>query len=420
MRAHVGSGEVRGTVGVPGSKSYTIRAALCAAIADGESIILGALKSDDSSAVLDCIQALGAGVSESAECITVRGGALRASTRALWCRESGATFRFMAALAATVPGRTVLKCAPSLARRPMQPLVDAIRQLGVGCEFDAVSGTLVVMGQLQPAAQVTLRADISSQFLSAMLLSGPRYDDGLQVDVPSPVVSERYIRMTEECMRRFGVEVHVLDDGHRFVVPGQRYVPTRYAVEGDWSGAAALLALGALAGDVYVTGLKETSLQADAAMIGILRQMCATVETGSNGVRTLRSQLCACSVDLGESIDLLPVACVLAAVAEGTTRLTGIARARDKESDRVAAMTAGLRTLGVSVEVDDDEMRVVGGVAHGGVVSSANDHRIAMAFGVLGAVVGDIVVDGAECVAKTYPRFWDTLRSLGVEVESDE
>ncbi len=421
MRAHVAKSTVEGVTRVPGSKSYTIRAALCAAMAHGDSLIEGALHSEDTTTVFECIAALGAGVSESAGIVRVRGGRLHADGQPLWCQESGATFRFLAALAATIPGVTTLRCAPSLARRPIQPLVDAIRQLGVLCQFDAESGTLSIVGQRQSMGHVLLQGDVSSQFLSAMLLSGPRFDEGLRIDLPSPVVSERYVEMTRACMCRFGVDVEVAMGGRKYTVPGGGYAPTDYLVEGDWSGAVAILALGALVGDVRVAGLNNRSLQADTAVAELLEHMGARVEIGSEEVRVVNSALVACTFDVAESIDLLPVACALAAAADGVTRFTGIARARDKESDRVSVMADGLRRLGVRVDVYDDEMSVWGGgVSHGGVVSSGDDHRIAMAFGVLGAMVGNIIVEDAGCVAKTYPTFWDTLSSLGVKVQFDE
>ncbi len=420
MRARVSASTAEGVVHAPGSKSYTIRAALCAAMAEGESLIAGALQSDDSAAVFDCVRGLGADVSDSEEGVVIRGGCLRPDVAPLWCRESGATFRFLAALAATIPGRTILRCAPSLARRPMQPLVDAIRQLGAECHFDSPTGTLTVGGRRQQRGHVRLRGDVSSQFLSAMLLSGPRYDEGLHIDVSSEIVSERYVQMTLSCMREFGVEVRVSEGGRRFAVPAGGYVPIRYMVEGDWSAGAALLGLGALAGDVRVLGLCRTSLQADVVMVALLQRINAQVHLDGTGVRTQKSALEGVTFDLAESIDLLPVACVLAATADGVTRLTGIARARDKESDRVAAMAEGLTRLGVRVDVEADEMRVWGGAVHGGVISSAGDHRIAMAFGALGAAIGDIVVDDAGCVSKTFPGFWESLSSLGVKVQFDE
>ncbi len=416
MKVIVKRSDVAGMVVIPGSKSYTIRAVMCAAMAKGESIIENALESEDTHAVLECVRALGADVSRSSRGLLVHGTDLHESVNPLWCRESGATLRFLAAVAATIPGRSVLRCAPSLARRPMGPLLDAIRQLGVKCSFDVADGELVVEGRRAQSSRVMLRGDISSQFVSAMLLSGPRYAGGLHVHVASSLVSERYLQMTVQCMRRFGAGVRVLEGERAFFVPGGGYTPTDYVVEGDWSAAAAILALGTLSGKVGASGLDTASVQADAAMVSLLQLMGASVTTHSHGVTTEKTSLHACTFDLEESIDLLPVACVLAAVAEGVTRFTRIGRARDKESDRVAAMADGLRLLGIRVEVDADEMRVWGGTAQGGVVSSAGDHRVAMAFGVLGTVVGDITIEDAGCVSKTYPSFWETMEQLGVEV----
>jgi len=419
MRVRIGRSDARGSVRVPGSKSYTIRAALCAGMAVGESVIAGALRSDDTAAVLDCLSRLGVGVREVDGTLRVRGGVLQCAGDPLWCRESGATFRFMAALAATMPGVTRLRCAPSLARRPMQPLLDALRRLGAAADFDVLTGTLVVRGERRRFGHAVIRGDVSSQFLSALLLTGPRYDDGLRIELSSPLVSERYAAMTIECMRRFGAEVVVSDGGYVYEAGGP-YRPTRYVVEGDWSGAAAFLALGAACGEVAAVELHPDSLQADAAMIDLLERMGAVVECEAGQVTVCRSSLVACDARLSEAIDLLPVVCALGAVARGTTVLTGIARARDKESDRVAAMAEGLAHLGVPVDVTENEMQIRGGMAHGGEVSSAGDHRIAMAFGVIGAAVGDVVIDGAECVSKTYPSFWQTLSDLGVEVMPDE
>ncbi len=420
MRVHIAPSRVCGLVHVPGSKSYTIRAAVCAAIADGESVISGAQISDDATAAFQCLRQLGPGIGDVDDLIHVEGGDLHAPREALWCGESGATFRFLAALAATVPGETTLRCAPSLARRPMAPLVDAILQLSVPCRFDAATGTLVVYGRRQSSGLVTLRADVSSQFLSAMLMSGPRYEAGLRVKLSTPVVSERYVEMTKACMCAFGADVGALQNNDEFVVSAGGLVPARYSVEGDWSGAAALLALGALVGDVRVATLWETSLQADVKILSLLERMGAGVNVVDGIVGVTQAPLDACDFQLSDAIDLLPVACALAATARGVTKLSGIARARDKESDRVTAMADGLTRLGVDVEVGEDEMRIRGGVARGGSVSSAGDHRIAMAFGILGAAVGDITVDGAECVSKTYPGFWNVLTGLGVKVTSDE
>jgi 3-phosphoshikimate 1-carboxyvinyltransferase len=352
--------------------------------------------------------------------VRVRGGRLHAVEEPLWCRESGATLRFLAAIAATVLGKTTLRCAPSLARRPIQPLLEAIRQLGVECDFESASGTLNVVGRRQRSGHVVIRGDVSSQFLSALLMSGVRYEDGLSITLSSPLVSERYVDMTRGCMEHFGARIHVSENREEYRVYGSGLTPAHYVVEGDWSGAAAVLALGALSGVVEVSELYPTSLQADVAMLELLAKTGAQVEVIPGSVIVSRARVEPFMADLAAAIDLLPVACALAAMAHGVTTLNGIARARDKESDRVAAMAEGLTRIGVRVEVDDDRMRVWGGNAKGAVVSSAGDHRIAMAFGVLGAVVGDLVIEGAECVSKTYPGFWDMLVNLGVEATLDE
>ncbi len=419
MNAHVERSEPSGKVAVPGSKSYSIRAAVCASIALGESAIESVLVADDTGAAFECLEALGASVCRQPGVVLVRGGDLHPAD-SMQCRESGATFRFLLALAATIPGRTALHCAPSLARRPVAPLLDSLRQLGVECEFDAAAGTAVVSGRRLASGSVTLRGDTSSQFLSALLLSGPRCRGGLSVELSTPLVSRRYVSMTLACMREFGVEVQVSSDGRSYATPGGDFHAARYRVEGDWSAASALLALGALAGEVTVTNLAQESLQADAAMLTLLRRMGVDVSVEGASVRVRKSALNAVTFDLSECIDLLPAAAALAARADGTTALTGIGRAREKESDRVAAMLDGLRRLGIQAEAGEDEMRVRGGAGHGAVVWSAGDHRVAMAFCALGAVVGDVTVENAGCVAKTYPEFWRDVELLGVRVQLDE
>jgi len=419
MNVHIERSESSGNVAVPGSKSYSIRAAVCASIAHGESAIEDVLVADDTGAAFECLEALGASVSRQPGVVLVRGGDLHPAD-SLQCRESGATFRFLLALAATIPGSTVLHCAPSLARRPVVPLLDSLRQLGVECEFDAAAGTAVVPGRRLTSRRVSLRGDTSSQFLSALLLSGPRCRDGLSIELSTPLVSRRYASMTLACMREFGVEVRVSADGRSYATPGGDYHATRYRVEGDWSAASALLALGALAGDVTVTNLSPVSLQADAAMLAVLRRMGADASVEAASVTVRKSALHAVTFDLSECIDLLPAAAALAARTDGTTTLTGIGRAREKESDRVAAMLDGLRRLGIQAEAGEDEMRVRGGAGHGAVVSSAGDHRIAMAFCALGAAVGDVTIENAGCVAKTYPGFWRDVELLGVRAQCDE
>jgi len=420
MDAQIGESRPHGVVQPPGSKSYTIRAVACAALADGRSTLEGALDSEDSSAVKACARALGAAIRESDATLEIEGvGSLPQSTE-LQCGESGATFRFLLAVAAARPVRTILHCAPSLARRPVRTLLSSLESLGAVCELDERTGSVSVIGTTKPGGQVSLKGGISSQFLSGLLLSGPLYPEGLEVRLDVPTVSERYVAMTMRCMRAFGAEVTVSEGRRRYTVSPKRYRANRYAIEADWSAAAPLLALGAISGDVTVEGLHPDSLQADVRALSLLRSAGADVRPSSRGFRAVKGALNEFEVHLDDAIDLLPIAGVLGAVAPGMSELRGIQRARDKESDRVAAMVDGLRKCSVAARADQDQMTIAGGFARGGHVSAFNDHRIAMAFGVLGTATGDMRVQGAECVSKTYPHFWDDLKSLGVEVELHE
>ena len=420
MKALITRSSARGHIRAPGSKSYTIRAALCAAMAPGESVLEGTLEADDGAAILDCIAAFGADVSHQPDGVHIQGGTLSASQSPLQCRESAATLRFLMSLASTIPGQTILHCAPSLARRPVAPLADAIRQLGVACDVEPDSGSVTIAGKRSLQGSVRCPGNVSSQFLSAFLLAGPRYEEGFNIELETPAVSERYVAMTIQCMRSFGVTVEGDPSSSRFrTVPGG-YLPQTYAIEGDWSAASAILALGALGSSVTITGLNSLSLQADTAMLTLLRDMGVHLVEDSHGITIAQASLRATTMDLSIAIDLLPVASALAATAHGTTTFTGIRRARDKESDRVAAMANGLRAMGIKVDVGEDHFSVTGGNPTAAVVSSAGDHRIAMAFGLLGTVTGGTVVEGAECVSKTYPDFWTDLQRLGIEVRLHE
>ena len=234
MKALIARSRASGVVQAPGSKSYSIRAAVCAAMADGESVLDSLLEADDTAAAFECLGSLGAKVSRAADGVHVFGGALRATGSELHCRESAATLRFLMGLAATIPGATTFQCAAPLARRPVMPLVDAVRQLGAACDVDSETGSVTVVGVPAVNGKVRLRGDVSSQFLSALLLSGPRYGEGLEIELDTPLVSERYVMMTMECMRAFGADVRASADARSFrVLPGG-YSPQRYVVEGDW------------------------------------------------------------------------------------------------------------------------------------------------------------------------------------------
>jgi 3-phosphoshikimate 1-carboxyvinyltransferase len=225
--------------------------------------------------------------------------------------------------------------------------------------------------------------------------------------------------MTIECLEKFGIKVKYSTAVDEFEVGRQEYRPTRYEVQGDWSSASYFLALGAMAGGVQVTNLSSRSLQGDKMLVDLLRRMGAMVEIGRDSVAVRKSRLKAIRADLTDCIDLLPTVAALAAVADGETELTGIERARLKESDRVAAVREGLGRIGIRVVDAKNKLTITGGKPKGAVIDSKNDHRIAMAFSILGVLVGNTIIEGAECVNKTFPEFWAILKGIGGKVRLD-
>jgi 3-phosphoshikimate 1-carboxyvinyltransferase len=218
-------------------------------------------------------------------------------------------------------------------------------------------------------------------------------------------------------MRRFGIAVEAPADLMFFRVSKQDYRPAEYVVESDWSSASYLLALGAISGQIEVTNLNNYSFQGDRIMINLLQAMGTEVLVNENSVKVRKARLKAITADLTDCIDLLPTLAMLAAVADGESCFYGISRARFKESNRVLALKEGLERMGIPVIEEKDKLIIIGTKPAGAVIDSYDDHRIAMAFSILGAVTGNTIIEGAECVSKTYPHFWQTFEKLGGKVK---
>ena len=419
MRVSISKSEIKGEVRAPSSKSYTIRGLMCAALAKGESKIVYPLSSDDTEAALNVLSQIGVGISQEKDVWGVSGGSFHAPPSDLFCGDSAATLRFMTAICSLVPGKCRLTAGLSLSKRPVRPLVEALKQLGVKCSSQSEVPPVTVEGGRLNGGVTELPGDISSQFVSALLFIAPFAEEGMTIRLTTPLESKPYIEMTIDCLRQFGIKVKPSEVLMKFEIPRQIYRPARYVVEGDWSSASYLLALGAVAGEVKVKNLNPESLQGDKMVPNFLKQMGASVAVRKDTVTVSKSRLKAISADLSDCIDLLPTMAVLAAIAEGTSEFVGISRARIKESNRVAALREGLQKMGVEVKEEGDRLTIIGSRPKGAAIDSKSDHRIAMAFGVLGAAVGDMVITGAECVSKTYPEFWGVLKSLGGEVKID-
>lgn len=417
MKAIISKSEIKGKVVAPPSKSYTIRGLMCAALAKGESQIINPLTSDDTEAAGEVLGQVGVNIRKKEDLWQVQGGYFHEPTGDLFCRDSAATFRFMAAISSLIPGRCRLVPGPSLSKRPIRPLLEALSQLGVYCRAEGTS--VIVDGGRLKGGTTQLPGDVSSQFVSALLLISPLAEAGISIRLTTLSESRPYLKMTLDCLEKFGITVIASEDLREFKVSKQEYKPASYEVEGDWSSASYLLALGAVSGQVEVTNLNPESLQGDKIMLNLLKDMGAQVSVSNNSVRAQKSELRAIAADLSDCIDLLPTLAILAAVADGQSQFTGISRARLKESNRVLALREGLARIGIDVTEEEDKLTIIGSVPRGAAIDSRDDHRIAMAFSILGSVAGGTTINGAECVSKTYPEFWDMFKNLGGKVNLD-
>jgi 3-phosphoshikimate 1-carboxyvinyltransferase len=423
MKAVISKSVIKGSVSIPTSKSLTIRALMCAALSDGESEIIHPLVSDDTSAAVAVLEQLGANIHKGDGVWKVIGGKLHGTQADLHCGESAATLRFMTAICTLIPGHHRLVGGPSLSKRPVGALVNALQKLGVNITA-AKSGTppVVVEGGALQGGVTEIPDDVSSQFISALLLASPLAQKGVIIKLTTPLTSQPYVLMTLWCLKQFGINVK--REKNKFTILPQRFVPTSVEVEGDWSSASYFLALGALSEEgVIIRNLNTSSLQGDRVMLDYLRKIGAKVKVTGTDMTVSRHSLKGIHADLSDCIDLLPTVAALAALAKGKTELTGIGQARFKESNRVAAIRESLVKLGVAINEDENRLTINGGLSITGspiVLDSHGDHRIAMAFSVLGAASGNIIISGAECVTKTFPIYWDEFKKIGGEVKLDE
>ena len=416
MKVTIYKSIINGSVRAPSSKSYTIRALMCAAMASGKSRIHFALNSDDTKASLNVLRRVGVRIDQEGESLLVNGGIFHEAKCDLYCSDSATTLRFMTSIASVIPGKTRLIAGPTLVKRPIEPLIQVLRQIGVNCYLCENESTVVVEGGELKGGFVRLAGNVSSQFLSALLLVGPFAEKGIRINLSSPLQSKPYILMTIECLKNFGIHIEYSEDFTEFTVTKQLFRPTEYVVEGDWSSASYLLALGALSGKIEVTNLKLESLQGDKILLYFLRQMGALIESNEDFIIVKSTELRALKADLTDCIDLLPTMAILAATATGTSEFVGINRGRIKESNRVAAVVEGLRRMGLEIIEERDRLLITGDELHNAIIDSWKDHRIAMAFAILGMKNGEITINNADCVSKTFPGFWGMIKGVGGQI----
>ena len=405
-------------VRLPGSKSITNRALVCAALAEGETILEGALFADDTEAMVGAVRSLGAAVEGAPGAATMRvrgtGGDVGAAPDILIdARMSGTTGRFVAPVAALSARGATIDGHSQLRARPFGDLADALRGLGVSVELGGGDRLpMRVRGPIR-SGEATVAAHRSSQFLSGLMLAAPMVPGGLTLRIGAPMVSRPYVEMTAAIMRAFGAPVDVGADTVRIEGGGYRPVE-RFAVEPDASSASYFMAAAAVTGGtVLIEGLGAGSIQGDARFAAVIEAMGASVGQDATGTQVTGGPLRGVDVDLAEMSDTAPTLAAAAALADTPTVARGIGFVRGKESDRIAAVVAELARCGVQARERDDGFEVrPGPEVTGARIRTYDDHRIAMAFSVLGLVVPGIEIENPGCVAKTFPGFYEALDGL--------
>ncbi len=409
-----------GEIDVIPSKSAAHRLLICAALSEEPTEIICPAESLDIAATARCLGCLGAE-------ITFRDGVYSVSPvkkkdeAALSCGESGSTLRFLVPVAAALGGDVTFTGEGRLPERPISPLVHCLIFRGAAIDYDGTL-PLITRGGLR-GGRFTLPGNISSQFISGLIFALPLLSEDSEIDITGKIESLSYIKMTLDAVATFGIKAEM--QSNKIIIPGnQKYrSPGRLTVEGDWSNAAFWLCLGALSEEgITVHGLKSDSIQGDRAVLDILSRFGAEVTRGETCITVRKKTLSAVRIDASEIPDLVPVLSVVAAVANGETRITGAGRLRIKESDRIESTVNMLHSLGADAETLRDGIRIFGKrKLSGGHVNSANDHRIAMSAAIAAAVSDGVVnILGAEAVRKSYGDFYEKYAALGAVVNKKE
>lgn len=405
---------------VPGSKSYTQRALVLAALADGESVLHNPLIAEDTLLLLEALQDLGADIKIGEGNIRVIGTGGRISPlsdhRDISLGNNGTAMRLLISLAALGKGDYVLTGGERLRERPVRPLLDALAQLGAQAESlkaDGCPPVLVRGGGLRGG--IAVLEDIeSSQFVSSLLIAAPFADSDVRIEVRGEIPSRPYVDLTVKAMADFGVEAVEVPDGF-LVKPGRKYGARDYRIEGDVSSASYFFAAAALCGGrVRVSNINPETRQGDIGLLSVLEQMGCRIKKSSYGVEVEGGALTwgELTFDMGNMPDVAPTVAAVAAVRPGRTVITNIAHLRVKESDRIKALVAELRKTGVGAQELPDGLAIEGGNPRGATIETYNDHRIAMSFAVLGLAVPGMKIMDPVCVGKSFPDFWRVLESL--------
>lgn len=419
------SGPVAGTIRPPGSKSITNRALICAALAEGSTTLRGALDSEDTRVMIAALGAVGIAVESRDKATTLvvagQGGRIPAESADLYIANSGTSVRFLTAMLTLGHGTYRLDGTPRMRERPIADLLAALRPWGADVKCDAGTDCppVTVAANGLHGGETTVAGNISSQYLSGLLMAAPYSAKPATIQVDGELVSRPYVDMTLAVMQSFGVTVAEPAEG-QFKVPAAKYTGCDYDIEPDASAASYFFAAAAITGgEVTVTGLSANALQGDVGFVDVLEQMgCRVTKHDDRITVSGGNELRGVSVDMNGISDTVQTLGPVALFADGPTTITGVAHIRHKETDRIGALATELRKLGADVDELDDGLRITPGPLrgaeplHGAEIDTYDDHRMAMSLALAGLRIPGVVIRDPGCTAKTYPRFFDDLAQV--------
>ena len=416
MKAVIKPSKVSGSVKIPPSKSMAHRAIICAALADGKSVISNIDYSVDITTTIECMRSLGADIVCDGDVVTVQGiknfSCLK--NNIIECNESGSTLRFLIPVFSLTEQKITFTGKNRLLKRPQKIYAEMFRKSGL---FFAQDDEKIEICGALPAGEYTVSGDVSSQFISGLLFTLPLLQDNSKIHILPPFESRSYIDLTIQMLAKFGIVIQWEDDLTLYVKGGQKYIPHNETVEGDFSQFAFFGVLSAINGPVDICGMDPQSLQGDRQILDILADFGCDVQFNDGVYRISADKLCAAPIDLKNCPDLGPVLCTLAMFSKGDTYISNAGRLRIKESDRIAAMQAECAKMGCTVTDTENEMTIRGGFAKPAeTLYGWKDHRIVMACAVALTVLGG-EIEGCEAITKSYPSFFEDLKKVGTEVE---
>ena len=419
MNCKIGKSKLDGKIKCPSNKSYTHRAIFLAALSDGKSIVKKILRSNDTIATINACRGFGVEVEELENNVTINNTINQTVQNSIINAEnSGTTIRIAIAIAALSGGNTTLTGDESLRKRPMQPILDALQTMGVKTESDDGKPPIHMNGKIQ-GKEISINGNISSQFISALLIIAPRLPEGLIINVEGDLVSKPYVDLTIAIMKKFGVEVKIEEKYKKYIILHQMYKSTTFSIPSDFSNLALLLSANVLLGD----GLNiEISLddmpQGDEAIVDILERLGVNV-TLEEDIITTKSpiSLNGGKFDLSDTPDLLPAIAILALKSKKPIEIFNVKHARYKETDRIAIISRELKKIGLNVEEKDDGMILRKSLElHPAELNSENDHRLFMAFSIAGMFIGECTVSDPDAVKVSYPEFISDLVNTGAKI----